>query len=218
MRLVHPLAVSLRCIFLLLLCLATCGCYSMQVRPKITIRLVDTAGWAVPVREGDFQGWTLVHPDIGPLRFTFESDGRAELPQRVDQGSILRMLGAACLSLMPHNGGIREPGARILFNVPPGYQLDPAASGLFELENSITESGGTWIDHHADIVGLEKKSSEMDAGETIMLDLCNPSHRGPTDYRFVFRRGSSTQPISAGLKGELPFCPGRDVGPGGVMH
>jgi hypothetical protein len=160
------------------------GCYSTQLVPPTTFQITDERGQSPRPLTGRWSAYSLEENPSGPI--LFDEHGRAEVGPHVFKGNVFGYLGALCFSMLPHQGASREPGADFRIDIPDGYELDAAASGLVPTTWPTSGPGISYESLGASSV------AQMGAPDSHFRELAIRAWNTPKvkslQYRFVFRR------------------------------
>lgn len=170
------------------------GCYRTQLLPPTTLRVADETGRPPPGLYGSVDLASL-EEHVWDERIEFDDAGRAELPEHhVDRTFVWRVF-AVLASAWPHQGAPAAPVADVSIAMPPGYEVDPGASGLVEADGKSSYILGAWTHPDGSSVYVSKPRPPSPWGVrkfpngALTIRLKDPSRRSRAMYLFVLRHG-----------------------------
>jgi hypothetical protein len=110
--------------------------YPTQLSPALHLRVLDPQGGGIPSDEMMWRGG--FYADYFEESVSTDGQGGLDLPSRIVWLSPASRLLAAFGSVLPEGGGFRHAFAEAYFELPPGFELDPACVGpVPEFDNGL---------------------------------------------------------------------------------
>lgn len=165
--------------------------YPTQVSPPLNLQIVDEQGVGFGSRSVTWEGG--FYASYFEQRVRLDRGGRLTLPARRAWKSAILRFDCFLNSFMPHSGG-RAACATVYFNVPAGYEFDPAPTG----SSVIFDSGGgppngriRWWNLPNGTWYVDSNEGMREGGEdSLGVSTDHPSRWGTSTYRLVLRKKS----------------------------